>query len=400
MQLDLGNNIRHFRRRDSRTQEALAEALGVTAQAVSRWESGGSYPDMSLIPSIANFFGVSIDELFGYRNRREQRIDALVTQIQQLKWKNNGVDTCMDDTIALARNALVEYPGDERLMVCLASVLYTAGYCRYGEHHLTDAEGYDIYDTRRHSTYAEWKEAVTLYEKALATLKDGEFRRVAEGELIQLYVNLGMHEKAHDLAESAPGIYSTKEYMRICACDGKERVQAYGEAVLAMLHASAVLMIHGASAAKEHLTIPEKIQAIQGAIHLFDHICTDGNYGSHNRLIARMYTQLSLYLWMEGQKSEAFDALDKALAHFREFAALCKEESPHYSAPLLRLLEVDFSRDVIPDPAVPETTAVSLYQAFPWWSAPGLEDAKAEMQADPRWDEWVAAIHRHTSQLQ
>ena len=80
MQLELGNNIRQLRRRDKRTQEALAEALGVTAQAVSRWESGGSCPDMNLIPSIANYFGVSIDELFGYTNQREQKIDELAEE--------------------------------------------------------------------------------------------------------------------------------------------------------------------------------------------------------------------------------------------------------------------------------------------------------------------------------
>ena len=84
MQLNLGNNIRQLRRRDKRTQEALAEALGVTSQAVSRWESGGSYPDMNLIPSIANYFGVSIDELFGYTNQREQKIDELVELIDKL----------------------------------------------------------------------------------------------------------------------------------------------------------------------------------------------------------------------------------------------------------------------------------------------------------------------------
>ena len=66
MQLNLGNNIRQYRRKDKRTQEQLAEVLGVTAQAVSRWESGGSYPDMEIIPSIAHYFGISIDELFGY----------------------------------------------------------------------------------------------------------------------------------------------------------------------------------------------------------------------------------------------------------------------------------------------------------------------------------------------
>ena len=66
MQLNLGKTIRELRHRDGRTQDALAEALGVTAQAVSRWESGSSYPDMENIPAIANYFHVSIDELFGY----------------------------------------------------------------------------------------------------------------------------------------------------------------------------------------------------------------------------------------------------------------------------------------------------------------------------------------------
>ena len=101
MQLDLGNMIRQLRHRDGRTQEMLAEALGVTSQAVSRWESGGSYPDMNLIPSIANYFGVTIDELFGYTNERDSRIQSLVSKIQQRKRQINGADTNMDQVIAL-----------------------------------------------------------------------------------------------------------------------------------------------------------------------------------------------------------------------------------------------------------------------------------------------------------
>ncbi len=389
MQLDLGNNIRQLRRRDKRTQEAVAEALGVTSQAVSRWESGGSYPDMNLIPSIANYFGVTIDELFGYSNERGNRIDALVSQIQKMKWENNGSDETLNEAICLARQALVEFPGNDRLMVCLASVLYTAGYSRYGEHHLTDAQGYDIYDTWRHNEYEEWREAVMLYEKALLTLEEGDFRRVAVGELTQLYVNMGMYEKSHALAEAAPSIYSTREYMRICACDGKERVQAYGQAILAMVHASAALMVQGVLAAKKNMTVAEKVQSLQDAIGLFDDVCTDGNYGEHNRLIARMYTLLSLYLWLAGRHDEAFEALDRSLDHFRQFEEICKQEDPGYTSPLLRQVKVDFSRSPVPDPSQPDTTASSLHSAWPWWRTEEEATVRQEMQADPRWDAWV-----------
>ena len=165
MQLNIGTKIRELRRRDKRTQEALADALGVTSQAVSRWESGGSYPDMELIPSIAHYFDISIDELFGYDNERTKAIDTLVSMINEMNFKNNGVDINIDECIAIARNAMIEYPGNEKIMLCLASVLFNAGYVRYGEYHLIDKEGYNIYDVERHRQYAEWKEAISLYEK-------------------------------------------------------------------------------------------------------------------------------------------------------------------------------------------------------------------------------------------
>ena len=171
MQLDLGQKIRELRRRDGRTQEALAEAIGVTSQAVSRWEANGGYPDMEMIPSIANYFGISIDELFGYNNERSKKIDELAAKIDQMNFQNNGEDINIDECISLARNALIEFPGNEKIMLCLASVLYNAGYVRYGEYHLSDADGYDVLDVEKHRTYSEWKEAISLYEKLLKTME-------------------------------------------------------------------------------------------------------------------------------------------------------------------------------------------------------------------------------------
>ena len=202
--IKLGERIKELRLRDGRTQESLANELGVTAQAVSRWEKSICYPDMELIPPIANVFGVSIDELFGYDNERAKKVDALTEKINEMNRENNGEDVSMDACIALARESLIEFPGSEKLTLALASALYNAGYVRYGEYHVNDPDGYSCYDTARHRTYAEWQEAVRLYEKLLPTLTDGEMRQRAMVELAQLYANLGEHEKAMRLAESAP----------------------------------------------------------------------------------------------------------------------------------------------------------------------------------------------------
>ena len=193
MQLNIGTKIKELRRRDGRTQEALAEALGVTNQAVSRWESGGSYPDMEIVPAIANYFHVSIDELFGYNNERSKMIDELADKIDQMNFQNNGEDINIDECIELARNALIEFPGNEKIMLSLASVLYNAGYVRYGEYHLSDDEGYDVLDVEKHRTYSEWKEAIFLYEKLLKTMENGERRHRVIRELTQLYLNTGEH---------------------------------------------------------------------------------------------------------------------------------------------------------------------------------------------------------------
>ena len=60
----LAENIVSMREERGVSQNALAERLGVSPQAVSKWERGICCPDIALLPSIADIFGVSIDELF------------------------------------------------------------------------------------------------------------------------------------------------------------------------------------------------------------------------------------------------------------------------------------------------------------------------------------------------
>ena len=391
MKLTLGEKIKELRKRDGRKQEDLATALSVTNQAVSRWEKDGSYPDVEMIPAIANYFGVTIDELFGYENDREKKIDSLVKQIREMNSRNNGVDINIDECIALAREAIIEFPTSEKIMLCLADVLYNAGYVRYGEYHLIDAEGYNVYDTERHRNYAEWKEAIAIYEKLLTTLEVGEMRHNALNNLTQLYLNMGEHERALSAIESAPTIYGSYEFLRINTFDGKRRAEASGEALLKSINASAELIIGTMLSYEQNMAPAEKVQSIKSAITLFDHVCTDGNYGIYNPYIARMYTLLSLYLWLAGKHDEAFEALEKSLLHFKAFEELCTKSEAEYTAPLLKLVKIDTEKWRF-DKTHPHAEAISLAEDWPWWSVQEYSLVKDQIQSDPRWNEWIEKL--------
>ena len=65
--LKINENIARLRREKGITQEELAVALGVSNQAVSKWEAGKCCPDIEMLPELAGYFRVSIDELMGYK---------------------------------------------------------------------------------------------------------------------------------------------------------------------------------------------------------------------------------------------------------------------------------------------------------------------------------------------
>ena len=83
--MEIGNQIKQFRIRRGATQEELAERLGVTAQAVSKWERGAATPDIALLPEISAYFGVTIDELFALSDEtRMERIQNMLWDVRFL----------------------------------------------------------------------------------------------------------------------------------------------------------------------------------------------------------------------------------------------------------------------------------------------------------------------------
>ena len=65
--MNIGNHIKRLRQQKGLTQDQVAEELGVSYQAVSKWENNANTPDIALLPRIADLFGVSIDSLFSDR---------------------------------------------------------------------------------------------------------------------------------------------------------------------------------------------------------------------------------------------------------------------------------------------------------------------------------------------
>lgn len=85
MYIDLGARIKTLRLSNSMTQEQLAQKLGVSAQAVSKWESGTNMPDILMLPTLSVIFGVTIDELFAMTDDFQlERIDNMLLNVRFL----------------------------------------------------------------------------------------------------------------------------------------------------------------------------------------------------------------------------------------------------------------------------------------------------------------------------
>ena len=83
---ELGAHIAQYRKAAAMTQEQLATELGITPQAVSKWETGLSLPDILLLPRLAELFEVSIDMLFGIEKPEPEAGDSIV---EGLPWDND-----------------------------------------------------------------------------------------------------------------------------------------------------------------------------------------------------------------------------------------------------------------------------------------------------------------------
>ncbi|MBR6558783.1 MAG: helix-turn-helix transcriptional regulator [Clostridia bacterium] len=116
MELNFGENIKRLRRSRDLTQEALADALGVSSQSVSKWECAYGYPDITQLPAIANYFGVTIDELLSNDEYGRKK------DYEEYKKKINGLHFATEEQVEIILDYHRRYPDDLRYarMLCIS----------------------------------------------------------------------------------------------------------------------------------------------------------------------------------------------------------------------------------------------------------------------------------------
>ena len=107
MKLAIGENIRNFRKKNDLTQEALADRLGVSYQSISRWENGTTYPDLELLPAIAEVLVVTVDELLGMPQIEKEK--RAVVAFDELRRECIKTDYDADKIVDLLRDIRRNY---------------------------------------------------------------------------------------------------------------------------------------------------------------------------------------------------------------------------------------------------------------------------------------------------
>ena len=396
MKIQLGTVIRDLRRQKAWTQEELSVRLGVSAQAVSRWEGGGCYPDMEMIPAIANVFGVSIDMLFGYQGEHEAKIDAVLAKVDELDRQNITDDVTNDDCITLLRTGLAEFPGNERLAERLAQMLSDTGWMRHKEWLHYGEDGHILHRFDRHKTNEYWLEAAALWESLVDTAKNDAIRYHALSELLILYRNFGEYDKALSLADRLPPLDQCREIARTNAIDGVAQARYLGEGLLSLANQFAELTMYALVNDIRNYDTDMPIRKVRGLIELFDFLCDDGNLGYYHKETAYLYLYLARLEWEFGDHDKAFEALDEAAEHAIAFDRTVRTPDAMYTAPLVKHVPVDLHGTCF----IGEITLCSkLVQSFPMWCNPDYSRVEQEMRADARWEMWEKKLQDAAAEI-
>ncbi|MBQ6935677.1 MAG: helix-turn-helix transcriptional regulator [Clostridia bacterium] len=199
MNLRIGENLKRLRREKDLTQEELAAHLGISFQAISKWERDESYPDITILPALSNYFKISIDELVGMEEiKRAEEYERINKQ-----WLENRNNNLHKENVKLMKDALKFFPNDALFLVQLSSSL----------------ERLDGTETEKQQYL---KESIAVQEQILRG-EDSEVRNATLYNICFAYWKIGEYEKAIKQAEKLPNFYKSRENALVYLLTGEEK---------------------------------------------------------------------------------------------------------------------------------------------------------------------------------
>lgn len=293
MELMIAQKIKKYRKERELTQDALASALGVSPQSVSKWECGDGYPDITLLPSIANYFEITVDELIG--NDEISAKDDIELNYFDVVWKLDR-----DAALQLALKYNQKYPRNWRIA---NSLMY-----EISRNHRDKLKEYEqlVYD---------------LCERLLKECTDSVMRRQAIQSVCMICpeneINEWLdrdttcwYEKRHEVYEERYDLMGDKKQHTMYQCANN------------FLYASRMLNIIGEN--RNYYGFPQKAMAWHKAyIHLLDaasgfcesQTVPDGWLPEY----AYAYMRLSAALFAVGEKDKGYECIEKALGFAKQY---------------------------------------------------------------------------------
>ena len=178
--LHLAENLRKYRLVKDLTQEDVASYLNITPQSVSKWERGETYPDITLLPALANIFETSIDLLIGMDEVRSADARLQIHAKANDHLRSNQFDMAEK----VYRDALLIYPNKPGMILGLAGVLALQG---------------------------QTEEAIALTEKGLPLSQNEKQKATLRATLCFLYAKIGQNDRAAKLASELPHTRESRE---------------------------------------------------------------------------------------------------------------------------------------------------------------------------------------------
>ncbi len=303
MTLYIGENLKKQRKLRELTQEQLADILGVSFQSVSKWERGEVYPDVELLPTIAEYFGITVDELMGTKEIHDA---ADVKKILD-KVKENVSKGLIEENIKLLAEAVKVHPNNYELLAQYALNLTFVAIDSESE------------ESRQNNL-----KAVQIAERILAECTDPEIRNIMQGELCIYYRNLGEDDKALEAAGKLPSMWKSREIVQMNIFKGDDLVKLTQSNVYQLTNIMFLCLQTMADInAKDNpkLTWEQRIEILRKAITIIDIVFDKGDYITMAHNLSILHRDIAEVSMRAGNFELALESLEKSA----EYAAYMDE---------------------------------------------------------------------------